>query len=154
MEPSLNGSVHISEINRMLTTSILREDTPQPFRIESIRLKLVQWNPCKAYLPLVWFLPDFYNGSISKGTSKHELQVMRVCVRRRKFMVFADVFPDADQVFYVDVNREFLATFSRKSAGERLARMLTTSRQNVKETIAILVGDGEDRLIGNNDGFS
>jgi hypothetical protein len=37
---------------------------------------------------------------------------MQSGICRRKFVVAADVFPNADQISDVDVNRELLATFS------------------------------------------
>jgi hypothetical protein len=136
----------------MVPLSILSEETSYRFGIEPMGLELVQRNPLEANLPLVWFFSHSHSGAVLQGTREHELDLMHLGILG-EFVVFADVFPQADEVSDGDVNGEFLATFSPQGIGEQFAGILPTAGQYVEQTFLILELDGEETLVCDNDGF-
>jgi len=143
--------MHVPEIGRGPVLQGLGDDLPQALGRKGVIRQPGQRQPLESDLPAIALPPLPDGGKVGAQAMEDRFDLMEVAMDPMHGVVLADVFAEVQQALRDDVETELFQDFAAYGVAQRLAVILSASRENKELSFFGTNADREDVSATQND---
>jgi hypothetical protein len=143
--------MYVPEIGGRTVFEGLGDDLTQALGRKGVIRQTGQRKPFETDLPTIAFLPLPNRGKVLTETMEDRLDLMKVAMDSMHGVVLPDVFAEVQETLRYDHQAKFFQDFAAHSIAQRLAVILSTTRENKELTFFGANADREDVFAPQND---
>jgi hypothetical protein len=143
--------MYVPEIGGRTVFEGLGDDFTQALGRKGVIRQTGQWKPFETDLPTIALLPLPNRGKVLTETMEDRLNLMKVTMDPMHGVVLADVLAKIQQTLRHDHQAKFFQDFAAHSVAQRLAVILSATRENKELSFFSANADREDVFAPQND---